>query len=179
MLNLKTQVIEPTTSAPRVKLIIMKRGYTLIELLVYLGIFTIIIGVISTLVIQTLNYNLQSTADSALAQTTRNLFFDFSQTIRRSTNVSSPALGFSANRLELNNGQVIYQLNAAQRLEKTESGETALLTPTNIRVNSLNFEHLGNPGDRSTIRLTLSLEASSAALNPVQSQTLQTTVSLR
>jgi type II secretory pathway pseudopilin PulG len=133
------------------------RGYSLIEVLIYLGLFVVLSSATAALFTQVVQLQAVSRARGQLSWQAEKVFLDMSQEIHDAESIDSPLSGESLDVLILNGGLVQYQLNNGV-LEKVEGGEVMGLTSDPIIVDSLAFNNYSSEDNLGVqIQLTLKL----------------------
>lgn len=177
-LNLKNSLkIFPTS--PRLR---GARGFTLVELLLYMTLLTGFLILLTRIFSSTLDTQFDSEAQSAIQQDSRTIISRLSYDIHRATSVTTPTtLGGSGSTLVL--------VIAGENYTYTVSGTNLILTTTsqpadplnsvNTLVSGLNFKRLGNPGGKDTIQMQFTLTSKVKRLPGADVKSFQTTVGLR
>lgn len=148
-------------------------GFTMIELLIYVAIFSTIIGAIVGLAVL-------SSSQKAISQNTADLNYQgeavmamMTQTIRRSTGITSPATANTSGALTLSmaSGSVNPTVfssatDAATTRIRISEGNPAVhnsLTNNRVIVSDLSFTNMSNPSTKGSvqIRFTLSYKTNS------------------
>lgn len=157
----------------------MKKGFTLIELMIYTGIFAIVLSVALMLFFQAKTLENQIVQNQEIDQNARAVLLDFMQTIHSATDVSSPLAGQSANTLLLNSNSIEYAVTNGV-VQKTTSGETSALTTPTVTVEDLTFT-TRDGGDKPTVSLSFSIRTNTRVygLPNYITRTYQTTMQLR
>lgn len=135
-----------------------KNGYTLIEVLIYGVIFSLLLLLVTQIFLTIKSSAANSLAMINLLENNTQILADFNQTIRAADNVVAPLPGESETYLSLNNDLVSYQLNAGV-LEKVVAGEPLALNDEGVTVRSLNFENVGEATQTPTLKIRFSLES--------------------
>ncbi len=171
------------------------RGFTVAELLVAMGIFTIVIGLVvgifvggfraqrSLVALMAANDNASLTLEQMMRELrtgTQFCIWDVStSSCANPASVSGSALQFK----NADDTTVTYQLNfSASTIERVVNGRTLAITGNAVRVSHLQFYllHDGSVGSQWPPRITITLSVSSTAVNLQDIVTqLQTTVSGR
>lgn len=124
-----------------------KKGFTIIELLLYIGMLAGFILVLGQLFFSILDSQLESQANSAVDTEGQYLLTRLSYDIRRAASLTTPAaLGQTAATLVLDIGGTAhtYSLNGSN-LTLTVSGNTYLLNSQTVSVTGFSVQRLGNP----------------------------------
>ena len=158
-----------------------QNGFTLVELLVYFGLFSILLVVINGLFISSLEQQTQDLARSALQQESEYVLAKLKYDIYNSDEVISPAdAGNVSNSLQFVTKGVAYsyQLNNEQ-LTKTMNSETWNATSSRVAVQSLQFENQSSSSDSETIGFTLVMSSDQDDGKASSTRTISTSVTRR
>lgn len=126
-----------------------RQGFTILELVLYLGLLGIFLVIMTNLFVASLDTRLESQDQSALQQNGRYLIGRFTYDLSRAQTISSPNLGEQANSLDLvinENGvdkHFIYTLDN-QNLLLTVNDQQYQLNSQDTIITNLNFYRLGN-----------------------------------
>ncbi len=164
-----------------------KGGFTLIELVLFMGLMSILLMVIIDVFNTVLTVQLDSEKTTYTATDSRYIYTRLLYDIHRAKSINLPAsLGTSGSSLQL----TIFEGGADRTFTYTVNSTTHMLTLTNylgtIELNSpnttisgLSFTRLGNVNGKNSVQLsfTTTSVAKSRSINEVQ--TYQTTIGLR
>jgi len=92
------------------------RGFTIVELLIYMALLTIFLLVLLDIFTTTLNFKLQSEASSVLNQDARAILANFNYNIYNAGSATVPL----TSQLSLDSGAKIYQLSNGDLLLRTQ-----------------------------------------------------------
>lgn len=154
-----------------------KAGTTLIELIIYMGIFGIILIVLSNFFVSTIEIKRESEAISYTAQDVRFLLQRLTYDIKNATSISTPAtLGAQGSTLvTVANGVTnIYTLTGTNL---TLNG--VQLNGYNTNISNLSFQRLGNNGGKHSIKIALTVTGKVRKASGSETATVQTAVALR
>lgn len=157
-----------------------RSGSTLVELLLYLGLFSIVLAIITNLFLTTLEVYQEAQAVSLIEQQGRFIVSRIQYDVVRADNILVPAgLGEMGDSLTLTIGaeQVSYQLSGTT-LQWSSAGNTEALHSSDIRVDSITFERLGNVAGTPTVQMFIHLSELSQT-GSVETRSYQTTFGLR
>lgn len=156
-----------------------KKGYTLVEVLVYTAIFSLFLLLAVQIFLTIRNMTANSFVIVNLQQNYARIFSDLNQTIRMANNVVSPVPGSSGESLALNNGEIVYQVEGGV-LQKVEDGIPIELSDEGISVSAINFENIGGVTQIATIKIQMTIDSNYILEGGrTVSEDLQTTVGLR
>lgn len=158
----------------------LQKGFTVIELLIYVVLFAIILSTATFLFFQSKTLEAQVVQNQVVEQNARVMLLEMTQTVRSVASVTSPVLGSSAAVLALNNDAIIYAV-ANGILQKTDAGQTYNITSDAVTVQNLTFTTRGQVGKPPTVSMSFTLKSNT--LLPGQSDYIaknyQTTIQLR
>lgn len=159
----------------------MKKGFTVIELLIYTAVFAIVLAISVDLFFRSKILETQVVENQEVDRNGRIAFLEMTQTIRGASSVSSPALGVSSADLYLNNNAIRYFVNGNGVLQKTDSGETSSLTSNLVTVENLSFTTRGEVGQQPTVSASFTIKTNTLVFGQANyiTKTYQTTVQLR
>lgn len=160
----------------------IKKGFTLVELLIVMGIFSILLIVLTDIFVNSLNIKLLSESSSYLQQDGRfisqKLMFD----INNASSISSPTLGQTSSSLQilLYGTPRIYSFNSStHNLELTENGITYILNSFNTNVTNFTFTRIGTVGGKNSIQIIYTLQSKIIEHNTQEQLQFETAVSPR
>lgn len=126
-----------------------QRGFTLLELLLYIGTVAIVLLIIAQLLFTILQSRVKNQTIAEVEQQGLQVMQIITQTIRNADSVGEPAVGISSNELELvmTNPAVnptIFDLNVGSIRIKESAGSFVALTSSRVTASALNFQNLSN-----------------------------------
>lgn len=138
-----------------------QKGFTLIEMLIYMGLLSILLISITDMFVAVLNVKLESEATSAVEQDSQFIINRLNYDISRATNIAQPAnpgdISTSLS-LDIAGETFTYQLNG-NNLELTNNSGTYAINSNQTTVPTLSFLKIGSPGGKATARITLEIES--------------------
>ena len=159
-------------------------GFTLVELLLYMGIFSILLVVLLQIFTSILSVHAESQATSSVNQDGSYIMARLSSDVRQASTVVIPTLGASSNSLHITGNAIdeTYSVNGGNLLLTNNStGTTDQLNSVNTTI-SINFTALGNSGPNSKVTVQIVLTTTSKIVrvgSNLQTQTFETTVGTR
>lgn len=163
-------------------------GFTIIELVVYIGLLSILIAVMSQVFVATLGVKLESESDTGVSQDGNYIITRLAYDIRRASRIISPNVGESASMLSLG----IIEGGIEQVYEYTLTGDTLSLsdgvTTESIHgdtttISDFSVSRFGNSGTitdaRDTIQFILTVTSTYTVPLGAQQMTFQSTEGLR
>lgn len=137
-------------------------GFTLVELLLYLGLAAIMVLVIATFFGTMLEARVQNQVIAEVESQGATVLQRITQTIRNADNITSPAIGASASSLTLDMVPIgidptVFNL-ASGVIRITEgAGSAVALTNSRVTVSALTFRNLSRISTPGTIRIQFTL----------------------
>jgi Tfp pilus assembly protein PilE len=166
-------------------------GVTLIELLLYMGIFSLLLMVFVQLFGGIVNVNLESQASSAVSQDSRYILNQMTYTLRQAKTIAQPAGFGTANagsqlQFTTSGGTTYtYSLSAdpvgQQKLMLSDGVNVEQLNSAGTTISNLLFTRLQTTGTsgESTVTISFTLTSTTRAQKGYQQETFQTTVGKR
>lgn len=158
-----------------------RRGFTLIELMIYTALFTIVLAIAIDFFFLSKTIATEVAQYQEVDRNARVALLDMTQTIRGTSSVSSPALGSSGVDLYLNGSTIRYFVNGSGILQKTESGQTYDLTSDSVLVSNLSFTTRGEVGEKPTVSISFQIRTNTRVYGRPDyiTKDFQTTVQVR
>ena len=151
-----------------------ERGATLVELLIYMAILTVIMTFVTDFLLQTVEARLEIQAKSSIEQDQRFILSRLIYDIKRADSITTPSSGTADNLVLVINGEGYnYQLSTFN-FQLTNGGGTYNLNSSDIEVSDLTFQRL-----EDTIKITMTLTPEKGRLGGETPRTITTTVGLR
>jgi prepilin-type N-terminal cleavage/methylation domain-containing protein len=157
------------------------KGFTLIELLIYMGIFSILLVVLTQLFVTILNVQLESEASSSVEQDSKFILARMMYDIQKASQVVLPAnLGDQGDTLSLMIGgdSYIYLPNGSD-LDLNKNGTAGKLNSFDTTISNLVFQRLGNTGGINSIRIGFTVISKAQRSSGPEIKNVQTIVGLR
>ena len=163
-----------------------KRGFTLVELLLYIGLSATMLIVISGFLGTMLEARVKNQTIAEVEQQGMQVIHLVSQTIRNSEAITSPGVGLTSSSLTLDvvtalDDPTIFD-SSSDVIRIKEGGSSAVsITNSNVLVSGLLFENLSGTSTPGVIRISFTLSHRNISLrNEFEfSQTFYTSASLR
>ena len=161
-----------------------KLGYTLVELLVFMGIISILLVMISNMFASIVDVREESESISAIEQDGNHILARFAYDIPRAQTINSPAsLGQNGSTLDISIDGINNLYNTSNGIRTSTNNYGVLqLNSANTSVSDLNFLRLGNTDDterEDTIRVSFTVTSRIVRVSGPESKNFQTTVGLR
>lgn len=137
----------------------MKRGFTIVELLIYMVIMSTLLTVLGGVLITTLDVQTESQSTSVVEADGRFLLARLSYDLHRASNLTSPAAaGQIATSLGLTiGGQTSTYAVSNSVLQLTTPSGSSPLTSPDVAVTNFSVTRLGNPGGIPTVQVNLTI----------------------
>lgn len=152
-------------------------GVTIVELLIYMGMFSILILMLTQVFASTLELRRESEAYSAVSQDLRYILSRFDYDIKRASSISTPAtLGSQSSTLTL-------VIDSANHVYSLSNGNLVVnsvqLNNFDTTVSDLSFLRLGNSGGKHSLKISYTVTGRVLKGSGVESKTVTTTIGLR
>lgn len=134
-------------------------GFTLVELLLVMALFAMLLTMITDMFTSVLDVRKESEANAAVSADGRYILSRLSYDIAHASSVTTPAsLGASGATLAIvvNGVTQSYSLSGSS-LQLTNSSGTNNLNSSETTVSAVNFQRIGNPSGKDTIRFSFTL----------------------
>ncbi len=161
-----------------------QKGFTLIELVLYVGILSILVGIMSTMFGQIVEVQLESEATSTVDQDGRyimgKMFYDMKSINTNDAIVipASPGSQTSTLQIRVNSINYTYSLdgNGNLRLTNGTTGEVNVLNGVNSYLTGLTFQRIGAGTNNDTIRVNFTVVSRIQQPSGDESRSFQTTL---
>lgn len=163
----------------------MKKGFSLIELLIYMGIFSILLISLLQFFGSILSVKFESEATSSVTEDGRYILARLSYDMRKATTVVTPTLGAQGPILHISGNSTDYTYEISGDNLQITNNTTLTIDPlnsANTSVSSINFKQLGNtsPGSKKTIQIIVVVKSKTIRQGGnIQTETFQTTIGTR
>ena len=164
----------------------LKKSFTIIELIIFMGVLSILLFVLTDVFISSLDVKSQSQSQAGLQQDGRYILAKLIYDINRGSAISDPAIGIESNSLTIvinGENQTYSLINGILRL--TNNLGNFNLNSFQTQVSDLKFLHLGNPvtverpNPKDNIRISFSLTSNKIINSGQEVVSYQTTAGLR
>lgn len=159
-----------------------RRGFTIVELIIYMGILSILLMVLTDTFASILEVRKESEAVTAVEQDGNYILAKLFYDISHAQSIGTPAsLGTSSNTLQLTIGGVsnTYSLSGGN-LQVVNNHGTNVLNGIDSSVSNLSFLRLGNIGGKDTIQMTFTVTSRIVRSGGItETKTYQTSAGLR
>lgn len=162
----------------------MRKGFTIVELLIYLGLLGIFLTILTEVFLSVLDVQVESVGTSSVQQDGAFILARLSYDAARATTVAVPgSLGATTPSLTLTVGGLsyVYNLSGTDLVLTVGSGPARRLNNSETEISGLTFSRYGNLGGRGdTLRVAFTAKslAKRTGAGP-ETRDYQTTVGLR
>ena len=155
-------------------------GYSIVETVLYVGMLSVFIVLLTGIFISTLDIKLESESISDIQQDGRYIIAKLAYDINRAQSIEAPALGVTGNSLNITvNGTAESFSLSGSKLQITKNSSTDDLSGYNSLISNLTFQRLGNPNGKNNIKISFTITSLSQRTSGSESKTYQTTVGIR
>ncbi len=158
-----------------------KKGFTIVELLIYIGILSIFLLAMTDTFSSIVDVRRESEAVSAVEQDGNYILAKLFYDISHAQSINVPAsLGASSNSLQLtiNGVSNTYSISGGN-LQVVNNAGTNILNGINSSISNLTFLRVGNTSGKNTIQLSLTVTSRVIRNGGTEARTYQTSVGLR
>ncbi len=163
----------------------IKKGFTLVEMLIYMGLLTIFLAVIGTIFFSIIDLQLESQATSSVSESGRYLLSRISYDVHRAQSITTPASpGLSSPSLVLSIGGVTYTYaevaGTPAFLQLTAGGLVDALTGSDAQISNFSATRVGNASGKNSLKVSFTLESVTTSLSQKhETKDYSTTITLR
>lgn len=158
-----------------------KTGFTLVELLIYMGLLTILMTILTRIFTGINDVQLQNVATGAVEEDGRFLYTRLAYDIGRAASVVTPAtLGEQTNTLTIMIGSVAntYSINSTNIILANDQGAYQL-NSVGTQISNLSFRRLGNVNGKDSIQVHYTLTSTTVQVSGPDTKEIETTIALR
>lgn len=159
-----------------------KSGTTLIELLIYMGLLSIFLVVLTGVFSSIINTQLESKSVSSVEEDGRYILSRMTYDLRRASAISIPtSIGATSPtlRVTIEGSNYTYGLTG-NALTLTSPQGTNNISSTDTEISDLSFTRIGNTGGKNTILVEFDITSATKRMGTeAESKTIQTTIGIR
>lgn len=157
------------------------RGFTLVEMLIYMGLLVSFVAVLSAMLVSILENQLSSNASSTIEQEAQYIASRLEYDLTRSTSVSTPAgAGDTATSLVTTIGGSPYTFAVnSNKLTSTDSSGTTQLHGEDTVVSNFTVTRVGNPSGIHSFIIQFTLSSLIEETGVTESKDVRLTTGLR
>lgn len=160
-----------------------KKGFTLVELLLFMAMFSVILIVLSNLFSAIVEKQLETESVSAVESDSKYIMTRLIYDISRADSITTPAtLGASSSTLSLVIGGVTYTYALSSgNLQLTQGVQTNILNSFGSTISDPNFIRLGNtgPSGKHNIRVSYTVTSKALQISGPEIKTVNTLIGTR
>lgn len=140
------------------------KGFTLVELLLYVALTTIMVGTISAFLFMTLQVRVKSQVISEVEQQGQQAVQRIAQVIRNATDITTPVQGASGSSVTLTvtpsgSSPTVFDLVAGTLRITEGTGSPTALTNDRVTASALTFSNLSRSASSHDLRIQFTLTA--------------------
>jgi type II secretory pathway pseudopilin PulG len=156
-------------------------GFTVVELLLYMGLLAIFLTIISQIFVASIDTQLEAEAESSIQQDSKFILARMQYDLQNASSISEPPVsGSSSGMLQFVSGGLTksYQLNGTT-LEFSDGSGTYQLNSVTTRITDLSFTRRGVPGGKPYVTAVFTVTSVTTRNSGPETQTFQTTLGIR
>lgn len=159
----------------------LQAGFTMIEMLMYMGLLSLLLVVMVNLFASSLDAQLESGATSSVDQDETFILQKLTNDIHKAQSITQPQLGATPSGiLQLFIDGITYTYATGSGLLTIASASASnSLNSFNTTTSFASFQRLGNNGGKNAIQIILTIKSSAMRGSGTETRTTQTTVGLR
>lgn len=157
------------------------RGFTLVELLIYMGLLTVLILIFTDIFTSIIDNQLSSRNTSSVADDGRYIYSRFIYDVAHASAITQPALpGSSSSQLTFTKGGQNYTYSLVNgNLLITDQATASALNSSGSSVSGLLFTRVGTTSAKTTVRINFTVTGLITSRGILDTQSFQTTAGLR
>lgn len=149
------------------KLLKNKKAFSLLEVILYLAIFSVVVFMIITVYAVIMDSRAKEKVVSEVTSEGGRIMQMVSQITRNSTLINSPTFGANGNILSLNvfntgNNPTLFYLNGNNLVIKEGSAAEVILNSNRVSISNLKFTNLSKSGTKGTMKIEFIVSGSSS-----------------
>lgn len=135
----------------------IKKGFTLIETIIYMGLLAVILLIVTNLLIASSSFSQEETARLEIQKNGRFAVERIIRDLQASQTISIPSDSIPTGNLVISNPEQITYNISNNRLVRVDSTSTENVTDNQVKIDSLSFSRIENPGGNTTIKIDLTV----------------------
>jgi len=162
-----------------------EEGFTLIELILFMGIFSILILALFQLLTSVFDVQLEAQSTASVAQDGRYILNRFTYDVKNSTSIVTPSTsGITSQSLVMSDGTTTYTYslsNGNLMLTNSTLGTTDQLNSVNTKVSNISFLRLSDTSSQNinTVTATFTLDSTTIRRNGTNTEVFKATAGIR
>lgn len=161
----------------------LNKGFTLIELIMSMGIMAILIGVMTGIFGSTIDASLDSQATSGVDQDGRFIVARLAYDMQRASQIVTPAVPGSTTNpsltIKINSIDYTYSLSGSGNLQLTDNTGPNNLNSNTTQVSNLTFQRLGIGDTTDTVQVKFKLTSRIRETKGSETKDFQTTLGIQ
>lgn len=151
------------------------------EMIIYMGLLAILLAVLTSIFLSTLDAQLESQTTSSVEEDGRFILTRLIYDISRAQSIATPVnVGNSGNTLQLSIDGINYSYSAESgNLQINKNGIIDQLNGSDTTVSNLTFQRLGNTGGKNSIKIGFTIVSKAQKTQGPETKNFQSTVTLR
>jgi hypothetical protein len=156
-------------------------GFTIVELILYAGILTMFLYVLTNIFTSVLDMQLESETQSAVIQDSRYILSRFGYDIGRASAIVTPAaLGDQTSTLVLTIGGTNYTYSVVNgNLILADANNSGSVNSFGTMVSGVSFRRYGNLNGKNGVRIAFTLTSTTERISGPETRDYQATIGLR
>lgn len=157
------------------------RGFTIVELILYIGLLSMMLVMLTSIFSTSLDLQLESRSTSTLDQDARFLITRLSHDVARASSITTPTtIGDQGQALEIIAGGDTFTYSLSNgNLILTNSQGSGQLNGFDTSITALTFQRLGNTNGKNSIQMTMTMQSRTQLAKGVEAKSIQTTFGTR
>jgi type II secretory pathway pseudopilin PulG len=158
-----------------------QKGVTLIEMLLYMGLLTIFMSVLTTIFTAILDVQFDTRAITSVERDGKFILSKLLYDMHSASSITTPSsLGQTSTSLQIVKNSTVYTYAlTAQNLTLTDSTGTNQLNGFDTNVSNLTFTKIGNINGKHTVRIQFQLTSKTKRDKGFETRNFSTTIGLR
>lgn len=159
----------------------MKKGFTIIELIIYMGLMAIFLVVLTEIFLSVLDVQTESQQNSSVEQDGKFILARLNYDISQASSITSPTLGQASSSATIVEGGVNYTYDgtSGNNLVLVNNQGSNQLNSAGSSTSNVVFTHLGNVGGKNSLQVKFRLTSTASRNAGKEIRDFETTLGLR
>ena len=159
----------------------MQKGTTLVELLIYLGLVTVLLAVLTQIFVGILDVQLSSSSVSVVEQDSRFILSRLAYDIERADTISIPGtVGTQSNNLQMMINGISYSYTISNgNLVLSRLSNNYALNSFDTSISNVTFKRVGNGVNNDTIQMSFTTKSDIVVNDQYETKIINTTFGMR